>query len=136
MLNFSISELCYSDTAKANKIDNIPKELYIYDNLLNLIFYVLQPIRNKFGIINITSGYRSGKLNNLVGGSSTSNHLLGCAVDLIPAHASFKQVYDYITKYLDFDECYIETNKFGVKWLHVAYRHKNNRKKCNPNFLA
>ena len=136
MLNFSISELCYSDTAKANKIDNTPKELYIYDNLLNLIFYVLQPIRNKFGAINITSGYRCEKLNRMVGGSDTSNHKLGCSADIIPAGASFKQVYDYITMYLDYDECFIETNKYGIKWLHVAYRHKNNRKKCNPKFLA
>lgn len=136
MLNFSISELCFSHTAKANNIDNTPKELYIYDNLLNLIFYVLQPIRNKFGIINISSGYRNKELNKIVGGVETSNHLYGCAVDLVPAHASFKQVYDYITTYLDFDECFIEQNKYGVKWLHVAFRFKNNRKKCNPNFLA
>lgn len=136
MLNFTITELCYSDTAKQNNIINKPSDLYIYDNLLNLIYYVLQPCRNKFGSITVSSGYRCDKLNKMVGGSDTSNHKLGCAVDIIPAKASFKQVYDYVTTYLDYDECFIETNKQGVKWLHLAYRKNNNRKKHNSNYLA
>lgn len=135
MLNFSITELCHSDTATKNGIKNIPS-VAVCDNLLNLIFYVLQPVRNKFGAIQITSGFRCEQLNKLVGGVPTSNHRNGFAADVIPLQASFKQVYDYIVNNLDYDECFIETNKQGVKWLHVAYRKGNNRKKHNSNYLA
>ena len=135
MLNFSITELCKSDTAIKNGIKNIPS-VEVCDNLLNLIFYILQPVRNKFGAIQITSGFRCEQLNKLVGGVPTSNHRNGFAADVIPLQASFKQVYDYIVNNLDYDECFIETNKQGVKWLHVAYRKGNNRKKHNSNYIA
>ena len=135
MLNFSIKELCHSDTAIKNGIKNIPS-VEVCDNLLNLIFYVLQPVRDKFGAIQITSGFRCEQLNKLVGGVITSNHKYGCAADIYPLKASFKQVYDYIVNNLDYDECFIETNKQGVKWLHVAYRKAQNRKKHNSNYLA
>ena len=66
MINFKISELIYSDIANKNKIDNMP-DVNSLDNLLNLIVYCLQPIRN---LINkpmiITSGFRSQELNKLV----------------------------------------------------------------------
>lgn len=136
MLNFSFKELCHSDTATALKISNVPETIAIMDNILNLIIYVLQPLRDKFGTITVTSGYRNTRINRLVGGVGTSNHLHGFAADIIPKHATFKQLYDYITTHLDYDECFIETNKDGKKWLHVAYRKNNNRKKHNPNFLA
>lgn len=134
-LNFSISELIFSDMAIKNNINNMP-DLKALDNLLNLIFYLLQPIRNKFGAIKITSSYRCKKVNQLVKGAVNSNHLYGCAVDIIPLKATFRQVYDFITNNLDYDECFIEKNNAGAMWLHVAYRKGNNRRKHNPNYLA
>lgn len=134
-LNFSISELVKSDKAKQKGIKNIPSISQI-DNMLNLIFYCLQPIRDKFGAIRITSGYRCEELNKLVKGSATSNHLQGNAADIIPLNATFKQVYDFIVNNLDYDECFIEKNSDGTKWLHVAYSKGKNRKKHNPNYLA
>lgn len=136
MLNFTITEFIKSDTAKRNNINNVPTDLKVYDNLLSLIFYLLQPIRNKFGVITVTSGYRNKDLNKLVGGVSTSNHLKGFAADIIPQKATFKQVYDFIINNLDYDECFIEKNKLGKRWLHVSYRHSNNRKKHNSNYLV
>ena len=79
MLNFSLSELIFSNTAIKHNISNMP-DIQSLDNLLELFFYCLQPIRN---LINkpmiITSGYRSSKLNSLVGGKTNSLHLSGCA---------------------------------------------------------
>lgn len=43
-LNFSISELIKSDTAIKQGIKNLPN-IKAVDNLLNLIFYTLQPVR-------------------------------------------------------------------------------------------
>lgn len=134
-LNFTITELVHSDNAKRVGIDNTPSIKEI-DNLLYLIFYILQPVRNKFGAIKVTSGYRNNKVNFLAGGAVNSNHLGGFAADIIPLKATFKQLYDFIVQHLDFDECFIEKNSLGAKWLHVAYRHNNNRKKHNPNYLA
>jgi len=134
-LNFSIKELIYSDNAKIHGIDNTPNIEQI-DNLLNLIFYILQPARDKFGALKITSGFRTPKVNFLAGGAINSNHLQGCAADVIPLKATFKQVYDFIVNNLDYDECFIEKNTNGTKWLHVAYSRGKNRKKHNPNYLA
>lgn len=133
-LNFSISELVFSDTAIKNNINNMP-DVKALDNLLNLIFYLLQPVRNKFGSLRVTSGYRCEKVNQFVKGATNSNHKYGCAADIIPLKATFRQVYDFIIDNLDYDECFIEQSN-GKKWLHIAYRKGNNRKKHNPNFLV
>lgn len=133
-LNFTITELCKSETAEKNGIKNIP-DFKALDNLLNLIFYILQPIRDKFGIITVTSGYRSFMVNKLVNGVANSNHLFGCAADIIPRQATFKQVYDFVVNNLNYDECYIEQSN-GKKWLHIAYYKDRNRKKHNPNYLV
>jgi hypothetical protein len=75
--NFSLAELCNSHTAKKLGIDNTPNEIQI-ENLRYLCLKVLQPLRdNKGKAINITVGFRNRKLNNAVGGSSTSFHLKG-----------------------------------------------------------
>ena len=83
----------------------------------------------------INSGYRSLELNKKVGGSPTSNHLTGCAMDIRVAGIEQAMRYavilmDYAdeTKQ-DYDEIIIERNRSGNYWLHFAVRPKDNRRK-------
>ena len=73
----------------------------------------------------ISSGYRSAELNRKVGGSPTSNHLTWCAVDIRVAGIEQAMRYavilmDYAdeTKQ-DYDELFIEKNRYGAIWLHL-----------------
>ena len=83
----------------------------------------------------ITSGYRSVELNKKVGGSPTSNHLAGCAVDI--RVAGIEQAMRYAVILMDYadetkqgyDEILIERNRSGGYWLHFAVRPKDNRRK-------
>jgi len=79
--NFSYKELVHSDTADKEMIFNEPGYQEMF-NLARLCNKVLQPLRNQLAKpINITSGYRSPMLNSEVGGSETSAHMYGAAVD-------------------------------------------------------
>ena len=91
--------------------------------------------RNKDEPIIITSGYRSPEVNKRVGGSPTSNHLTGCAVDI--RCSGIEQALRYANILLDiadgtkrdYDELLIERNKQGRYWIHFAVRPTNNRRK-------
>ena len=53
------------------------------DNLESLCKTIMQPLRDRYGKIIISSGYRNEELNDLVGGEKNSKHLEGKACDFI-----------------------------------------------------
>lgn len=125
MISFSLSELVYSDVANKNKINNMP-DIKSFDNLLNLIVYCLQPIRN---LINkpmvITSGYRCEKLNRFVGGSANSQHLFGCAADFKVKNMKTDEIIQLIKKSnIEFDQLINEYDS----WVHISFIKDKNRK--------
>lgn len=124
MLNFTITELVKSDTAEKNGINNTP-DINSLDNLLELIFYVLQPLRNKLGKpMIITSGFRSAKVNQLVGGVSNSQHLYGQACDFVVNGMTPAQVVEFVKKSgIEFDQLIDEGS-----WTHISYNKGHNRK--------
>jgi len=73
--NFKLSEFVFSNVAADAGIDNTPTVKQI-KNMTVLCLTVLQPIRDALGPVEITSGFRSSKLNKhpLVGGSPNSHH--------------------------------------------------------------
>lgn len=124
-LNFSISELIKSDKAKQKGIRNMPSISQV-DNMLNLIFYCLQPVRN---LLNkpmiITSGFRNQELNKLVGGVSNSQHLEGKAADFIIKSESVAGIIFKIqTSNIEYDQLINEYDK----WVHISFNKGKNRK--------
>ena len=80
-LNFKMSELLHSDIANMYGINNNTSNPIYLDNMLNLIYYVLQPLRDIVGCpVIVTGGFRSHalwqKLKDLgKNPSKTSQHL-------------------------------------------------------------
>lgn len=116
---FSLDELCHSDTAKAEGIDNTPSE-EVKKNLEALIENVLDPLREAYGKpIYINSGYRCPALNKAVGGVDNSFHTKGYACDIDMGDKEDNQpIFDYIKDNLPFTELGWEGNG---RWVHVAY---------------
>jgi len=119
--DFILSEFTDTDTG----LPNNPSQEEIR-NLKLLVQKVLQPVRDKFGVINVTSGFRSPGVNSAVGGSATSDHVHGRAADI--QCEDMATVFKYIRKNLPFKQLIWE---FGTdaqpKWIHVAYDANNNK---------
>lgn len=132
--NFTLEELTYSATANTYKISNKPNAEQI-ENLKRLAMNILQPIRDKFGVVRISSGFRSAELNKKVGGKSNSQHLKGQAVDIgYVAVTKPKDVFKYIKDNLDYDQLLYETAG-PVVWIHVSYVSKEkNRHQAIDNY--
>ena len=148
--HFTLGEL--TKTSYKTEDENIPSRVAI-ENLKNLCENWLEDLRYSYNIlykstvaepaeaqgpsegIIINSGYRSPEVNKRAGGSATSNHLTGCAVDI--RVGGFEQAIRYASILLDisdgtkqdFDELYIERNSAGRYWIHFAVRPKDNRRK-------
>jgi hypothetical protein len=132
--HLDLSELIRSESAKRNGISNMPTEAHIA-NLKLLAEKIFEPIRNNFRCpIHVSSGYRSKELNAKVGGSTTSQHSSGEAIDLdmdgTPNGVTNKMIFDYIYKNLDFDQLIWEfgTNE-NPDWVHVSYESTGKQRK-------
>ena len=92
---------------------------------------LLQAIREHFGkAVTITSGYRTGTHNTAVGGSKTSQHLLGKAADIQVAGVSVEDVAAYAESLLP---TWGGVGRYPVKagrtkgWVHVDTRPNKSR---------
>jgi uncharacterized protein YcbK (DUF882 family) len=126
MKYFTIKELCKSSTATQKGIDNTPNS-EIITNLTQLVEYILDPLREKYGKpIYVNSGYRSELLNKIVGGSKNSSHKKGLAADItVKSKTLNKKLFDLIIELdLPFDQL-IDEKMFS--YIHVSFS-KNPRK--------
>ena len=121
--NFGYQEMIKSSTAERLGISNDASREHVI-NLVNLCNFILQPAREEFGAIRINSGYRSPALNKAVGGSKTSQHCNGQAVDFESTHISNPDLARWIEKNLIFDQLILEFYD-GVDpnsgWIHGSY---------------
>ena len=128
--NFTLSEYTKSQTAERKGIDNTPGEVHL-ERAQALFENVVQPGRDNFGVTIINSGYRGPDLNYAIGGSNTSQHCKGEAVDIECPGTPNYDVAKWIEDNLDFDQLILEFYKPGIPdsgWVHVSYKEEGNRK--------
>ena len=123
--NLSLVEFTRSQTAKRRGIDNIPDGDHLEAAKL-LAENIFQPIRKHFKkAIFISSGYRSDALNKAIGGSTTSQHSKGEAIDIDMdgrPGPNNTEVFEYIKDNLQFDQLIWEFgNDEKPDWVHVSY---------------
>jgi len=126
-LKFKISELIHSDTAVRYNINNMP-DINSLDYLLELIFYVLQPLREKLNKpITIECGYRNKEVNSkLKGSSSTSQHLKGQAADISVRGMTQQQLFIFCKNSgVEYDQLIWEQDNNCV---HISFVKDKNRK--------
>ena len=134
--HFKLKHLIYSNTAKNNSInnfpgvDNSPSQTEVVENLRLLMRIVVDPIVDVYPDLIITSGYRCIGLNSRLGGSSTSQHVFGQAVDIQIPGLSTADVYNYIYyQVTGWDQLIWEyPERGGSSWVHVSYSSRNRRK--------
>jgi hypothetical protein len=123
--HLELSELIRSESAKRLGVSNMPPKEHI-ENLKLLAVNIFEPIREHFKVpIRISSGYRSAILNKAVGGSNTSQHSLGQAIDIDMDGTNVKNsdIFEFI-KTLPFDQL---INEFNFAWVHVSYSPKHRK---------
>ena len=126
--NFALSEITHSNTAKRLGIENEPTEEHL-QNMQNLINLLIQPMRDSLGPIRISSGYRNPQLNRAIGGSSSSQHCKGEALDIQfwqMGKMMNELIYEWVLDSgLEFDQM---INEFDFAWIHISLKAKDNRK--------
>lgn len=126
--NFEVRELEVSDTAARKNISNKATG-EVLENLEALCIKILEPVRLHYRMsVKVTSGYRSPKINKLVGGVSNSQHVVGEAADFTVKGRTVKEVYEYIKNSdLPYDQL---IDEYGV-WVHVSHkRNGHNRRQA------
>lgn len=129
--NISYTEATKSRTAIKLGIKNIPNKEQLH-NMKIVAKEIFEPIRTNYGVpIAVTSFFRSKKLNTAIGGSKTSQHCEGKAIDLdadVYGMIRNRDIFNFIKDNLEFDTLIWE---FGTdrepQWVHVSYNKGKNR---------
>lgn len=121
--NFTLKELTKSDTAVRLGIANEPNSDQI-EKLKKLCEKLLQPVRDHFGPVTITSGFRSPELCVKIGSSVNSQHANAEAVDFEVAGVDNADVAYWIKDNIDeWDQMILEFYTLGEPnsgWVHCS----------------
>ena len=121
--NFTLQELIKSDTAIRLDINNNPNSGQI-EKLKLLCENILQPVRDHFGRVKITSGFRSPELCLAIGSSANSQHAKAEAADFECVGVDNAELADWIHKNLPYDQLILEFYTPGEPnsgWIHCSY---------------
>ena len=120
--HFTLAELTASNKASQLGIDNTPPPELI--PRLVMLAEMLERIRSAVNVpITVTSGYRCQRLNQAVGGVTSSDHTQGHAADIVaPRFGSATEVARLIAplvSVLGVGQLILEGVK-GKQWVHVS----------------
>ena len=121
--NFTLSELIKSDTAIRKGINNNPNAEQI-EKLKDLSENILQPVRDHFGRVKITSGFRSPELCHAIGSSVNSQHSKAEAADFECIGVDNAELFDWIKSNLQPDQLILEFHTPGEPnsgWIHCSW---------------
>jgi zinc D-Ala-D-Ala carboxypeptidase len=118
--NFSLSELIKSDTAIRLGIDNNPNADQM-EKLKLLCENILQPVRDHFGRVTVTSCFRSPELCVKIGSSLNSQHTKAEAVDFECLGTSNAEVFDWIKANLDWDQYPQRSSQHKLLFVFVLF---------------
>tara|TARA_Y100001937_G_C6932366_1_gene246601 strand:+ start:55 stop:516 length:462 start_codon:yes stop_codon:yes gene_type:complete len=132
--HITYAEAIHSQTAKRKGIDNTPNPNQV-ETMKLTAEKIFEPLRKWVGgPIKVNSFFRSAELNTAIGGSKTSQHCKGQAIDIddVYGNKTNAEMYNWIKNNLNFDQMIWE---FGTdmnpNWVHVSYvSEEDNRNKC------
>lgn len=130
--HFTLEELTVSPTAKKLGLPNTPTAEHI-ENMRYCCEKILEPVRAHFGKpVQINSSYRAPAVNKAVGGSKTSQHVNGQAIDFEIPGIDNKAVADWVADNLEFDQVILEFYSAGDKnsgWVHASIKKEGGNRK-------
>lgn len=122
--HFTLEEMTKSSSAERAGIPNKPNT----SELANILATArrMEIVRGLLGdAINVLSCYRSEAVNTLVGGSKTSAHRYGLAVDFTcPSFGDTRKIANLLAKHqkeLGFDQLILEFPDSGSTWVHIGW---------------
>lgn len=130
--HITYAEATHSYEAKRLNLKNTPSK-YQQANMEIIAHKVFEPLREWVGgPIKINSFYRCRKLNEAIGGSASSQHCEGRAMDIddVYGYKTNAEMFNYIKDNLDFDQLIWEFgNKKNPDWVHVSYVEEDSNRK-------
>ena len=115
--HFTLDELTSSEAAERNGWDNTPNETELA-NLKRLAAF-LEEVKTALGgrPVMVNSAFRSKQVNDAVGSKDTSQHRIGCAVDIrVPQLTPDQVVKAIVAAGLEYDQLIREFDR----WTHVS----------------
>ena len=121
----TLKEATRSNTAVRFGIDNTPNETQIA-MITDTAVHIVDSVRKQFGdsTVDVSSFFRSEKLNKKIGGSKSSQHCKGEAVDLDSKDNELNlAIFNFVKDNLTFDQLLLEyPDEKGIpQWVHVSY---------------
>jgi len=123
--HITFDEATQSPTALRNGITNEPTP-EILNNMQRVANACFEPLRVWYGKpIKINSFFRCTLLNEKVGGSKTSQHVKGEAIDISAgSKEENKKLFDWCKANLKFDQL---INEYNYSWIHISFSINGNR---------
>ena len=123
--HISFDEATVSNTATRFGIENNPSDIQLACMKL-VAEKCFEPLRTWYNKpIKVNSFFRCESLNAKVGGSKTSQHVKGEAIDLSGGNkVENKKLFNWCKENLEFDQL---INEYDFTWVHISYTVKNRK---------